>query len=78
MSLMRSPGPLTAAVWARKAHMREREKSHMIDHLRVLRPGRRHHGLHMLCGGRGQRAEAVTHLESVVLPLPPSATKCAQ
>jgi len=41
----------------------------MLDHLRVLRLSCRHHGGLRQCGGRGERAEVVIHLESVVSPL---------
>ena len=44
----------------------------MLDHLRVLRLSCRHHGGLRQCGGRGERAEVVIHLESVVPPLPKS------
>ena len=44
----------------------------MLDHLRVLRLSCRHHGARRQCGGRGERAGVVIHLESVVPPLPNS------
>ena len=44
----------------------------MLDHLRVLRLSSRDHGGRRQCGGRGERAEVVVHLESVVPPLPSS------
>ena len=42
----------------------------MLDHLRVLRLSCRHHGARRQCGGRGERAGVVIHLESVVPPMP--------
>ena len=47
-------------------------KGMMLDHLRVLRLSCRHHGGRRQCGGRGERAEVVIHLNSVVPPLPSS------
>jgi hypothetical protein len=72
-SSTRSPDPRTAAASRADAYIpTSMGKGMMLDHLRVLRLSCRHHGGHRQCGGRGERAEVVIHLESVVPPLPSS------
>ena len=70
-SSTRSPDPQTAAHSDAQLFIPTRMgKGMMLDHLRVLRLSCRHHGARRQCGGRGERAGVVIHLESVVPPLP--------
>ena len=70
-SSTRSPDPQTAAHSDAQLFIPTRMgKGMMLDHLRVLRLSCRHHGGLRQCGGRGERAEVVIHLESIVPPLP--------
>ena len=72
-SSTRSPDPRTAAASRADVYIpTSMGKGMMLDHLRVLRLSCRHHGGRRQCGGRGERAEVVTHLNSVVPPLPSS------